>query len=103
MATYMELRNLFSDDTMKNRVDVAIIIAANNLLGGTPTPAEQGWAAAAFNSPRNEGQKAFMAVLAANKGASVAAIKGATDTALQANVDAVVATLVIAHAALAGV
>ena len=99
MASYTDLRNLFSDDTLKNRVDVAIVIAASNLLGGTPTADEQKWAAAVFNSPRTEGQKAFMAVLAANESAPISAIQGATDAALQANVDGVVAALVVAHTA----
>ncbi len=99
MASYTDLRNLFSDDTMKNRIDVAIVIAASNLLGGAPTADEQKWSAAVFSNPRTEGQKAYMAVIAANQGASVSAIQGATDAALQANVDSVVAALVVAHAA----
>jgi len=100
MATYTELRNLFSDDALRNRLDVAAVVAANTLLGGTPTAADQGWAAAVFSNPRNEGQKAFMAVLAANKDLSVAAIQGATDAAIQSNVDAVVPSLVVAHSAV---
>ncbi len=99
MASYIDLRNLFSDDTLKNRVDVAIVISASDLLGGTPTAAEQSWAAAVFANPRLEGRKAFMAVIAANKSASVSAIQGATDAALQVNVDNVRADLVVAHAA----
>lgn len=100
MATYAELRALFNDDAMRNRLDVAVIIAANTLLGGTPTAADQNWAAAAFNNPRTEGQKAFMAVLAENKGLSVSAIQGATDAAIQTNVDAIVPSLVVAHSAV---
>ncbi len=99
MASYTDLANLFSDDTLKNRVDVAVVVAASALLAGTPTADEQSWAAAVFSRPRTEGQKAYMAVLAANKSASVTAIQGASDAALQANVDSVVAALVVAYAA----
>lgn len=99
MATYTEIRHLFSDSALRNRVDVAVVIAANDLLSGTPTSADRAWAAAVFNRPRLESQKAFMAVLASNKNASVVAIQGATDAAIQTNVDAVVPSLVSAHAA----
>lgn len=97
MATYTELRDLFSDDTLQNRVDVATMIAANNLLGGTPTAAEQSWAANVFANPRGESTKAYRAVLATNNGLTVAQITGATDAALQTAVDSVVDTLVIAN------
>ena len=99
MATYIEIRDLFSDSVLRNRIDVATIIAANDLLSGTPTAADQSWAAAAFGNPRGEGQKAFMAVLAVNNAATVAQITGATDAEIQTNVDGVVPSLVSAHAA----
>ena len=101
MASYIDLRNLFSDDTMKNRTDIAVVVAASDLLAGlSPTPDEQKWAAAVFSNPRGEGGKAFMAVIAANKDATIAQIQGSTDAALQTNVDSVVPDLVVAHAAL---
>ena len=100
MATYLELRNLFNDGDLSNRVDVATMVAANDLIAGTPTVDEQSWAAYVFDSPRNEGRKALNAVLAENKDASVAAIQGATDAAIQAQVDVLVPSLVIAHTAL---
>ncbi len=99
MATYTELRDLFSDDTLRNRVEVAVIVAADGLLAGTPTTDQQKWATAVFDSPRREGNKAYMAVLAANSGATVAQIQSATDAAIQANVDSVVPALVVAYAA----
>jgi len=97
MATYVELRALFSLDALRERVEVATLIAASDLLAGTPTVAEQQWAAAVFFDPRNEGRRAFFAVLAANKAATVAAITGASDAAIQANVDSVVPSLVVAN------
>lgn len=100
MATYQELRGLFSDSDLNEKVEVAVIIAANNLIGGTPTTAQKAWAATAFSSPKSEASKALMAVLAENSGATVAQIQSATDASVQTNVNNVVSTLVDA---LAGV
>jgi len=100
MATYTEIRDLFSDDAMRNKMDVAVIVAAEALLAGTPTLSDQKWAAAAFNSPRSESTKAFMAVLAANKTSTVATIQGASDAAIQTKVDAIVGSLVAAFNAV---
>lgn len=96
MATYSEIRDLFFDDALKNKIDTAVIIAANDLLVGTPTTAQQQWAAHAFSATRTETDKALKAVLAANKASSVAQIQGASDAAIQTNVDSVVDTLVVA-------
>ena len=98
MASYIDLRNLFSNDELKNRVDIAVVIAANNLLSGTPTANDQKWAAHVFSGPRSEGAKALMAVIATNNGLTVAQITSASDAALQAAVDLAVPTLVIAYA-----
>ncbi len=98
MATYIEIRNLFNDSELSNRADVAVMIAASNLLAETtPTTEQQAWAAGVFSNPKGEGQKALMAVLSANASATVDAIKNASDSALQANVDAVVPALVAAY------
>jgi len=96
MATYDELRAEFSDDGLRNRVEVATLIAANNLLSGTPSINEQKWAAAVFADPGSEGRKAFLAVLAARSGATITDIQGASDAAIQSNVDAIVGSLVVA-------
>lgn len=98
MASYTELRNLFSDDAFKNKVDIATVIAANNLLSGTPTTAQQVWAAKVFDSPRSESKKALMAVLAENSGLTTAQILGASDANIQTAVDGVVDALVAANA-----
>ena len=97
MATYLELRGLVNDGDLSNKIDIAIVIAANNLLSGTPTTAQQKWAASVFNEPRSESKKALMAVLAANSGATLSAIRNATDAAIQNQVDAVVDALVVAY------
>jgi len=97
MATYSDIRSiLFSDDDLKNRIDVATMIAANNLLSGSPTANDQKWAASVLNNPRGEGQKAFRSVLAANNALDIATIQGSSDAALQTAVDAVVPSLIIA-------
>lgn len=104
MASLQELRGLFGESDLTEKVEAATIIAANGLISGTPTTDEQKWAAAAFEDPAGQAQKALMAVLAANSSASVAVILAASDTAIQNNVDAVVGTLVIAYnAAVASV
>jgi hypothetical protein len=98
MASYIELRNLFSDSDLGNKIDVAVMIAANELItSASPTVEGQAWAAHVFSNPRVEGQKALMAVLSLNKDATVAQITGAADVALQTNVDLVVPSLVSAY------
>lgn len=94
MATYEEIRNLFSDSDLLTKVQVATIIAANDLIGGTPTTAEKAWASEVFGNLRGESEKARMAVLAENKDLTVAQIQSATDAAVQGQVNAVVPTLV---------
>ena len=97
MATYVELRNIFSNDELSNRVDIAVIIAANNLLSGTPTINDQKWAAHVFSKPRVEGEKALMAVIATNNTATVEQITGALDSTLQTAVNTAVPALIVAY------
>jgi len=96
MAAYIDLRGLFSDDELKNRADVAVIVAANNLLAGTPSLSEQKWAAHVFAGPRSEGVKALMSVLATNNALTIVQIQQAGDAALQTAVDIAVPSLVVA-------
>lgn len=96
MATYQELRGLFNNSDLMEKVEVAVIISANTLIAGTPTTPETNWAATAFANPKVEARKALMSVLAANSSATVAQITGATDVAIQTNVDSAVPTLVAA-------
>lgn len=96
MASYLDLRNQFSNSELRNRVTTAVTVAAYNLLQGAPTANDRAWARSVFESPDNAGRVAFMAVLAANKDATIAQIDGATDAAIQTQVDAVVPSLVLA-------
>lgn len=100
MATYEELFGLKNNSALKNRVATACLIAAETIRAGDDTvdpPWDQTnnanrliWAAAVFDNPRREANRMFWALLAANKDATVANITGATDIAIQNNVDAAV-------------
>ena len=94
MASYPELKSLFSNSDLQDRAEVACIIAAQTIKeedGATANHANRlVWAKEAFSSPKAMASKMLMAILAANEGLSVSAITGATDSALQSNVDAVV-------------
>ena len=91
MATYAELYGLRNDSALKNRVTTACIIAAESVMNELDTVANHAnrllWAKAVFASPSGEANRMFMAILAANSAASVAQIQGASDEAIQANVD----------------
>lgn len=95
MATYQELFALQSDDALRDKVYVATVIAAQTKLAGTPSAEEAAWAVNVLGNPKAEGLKVLRLVLAANESASVAQIQGATDAAIQANVDAVIDGLVL--------
>lgn len=94
MATYNELRQLFSHGDLHNRVEVACIVAAEAIRGESDVTENHAnrlkWAQNAFNNPRDVADKILMSVLAANKAATVAGITGASDAVLQAAVDAAV-------------
>lgn len=98
MATYNELRDLFSDSTLVGRMQVAVVIAAHGLLAGAPLADDRAWAASVLENPRVAAEQALLFALAANKDNSVAQIQGATDAVLQTAVDAVVPELVSAKA-----
>ena len=98
MATYQELRDLFSDDVLKNRLDIAVTVAAHDLLvAASPTLPEQQWASKTLADPRVEAEKALRFLLAANKAATIATIQAASDATLQSQVDSIVDSLVAAN------
>ncbi len=94
MATYAELYNLHNDPALKNKVIVAVWIAAEAIRiedSGTVNHANRLiWATSALQNPQSEATRMYWSVLAANKALSVAAIQAASDSAIQTNVDAVV-------------
>ena len=95
MATYTDIRNLFSDSDVKNKVEVACVVKAYALINKTtPTADEITMAVSILESPTKTGAKIFLAVLAASKASNVSAIQSASDAQIQTTVDGVIDKLV---------
>ncbi len=94
MATYLELRALFNESDLVNKLQVACLVAAEAIRiedGGTTNHANRLiWAKACFDNPQDKAEKLLMAVLASNKDLTVVQITGASDAALQTKVDAAI-------------
>ncbi len=94
MATYTELRGLFANNLLKNRIEVACLVAAEAIRvedGGTVNNANRLiWAKAAFNNPTAKAAPMLKRLLAANKDSTVENIQAVIDSALQVLVDAAV-------------
>ena len=94
MATYEELFDLRSDSVLRNRVAVAIAVAAEGIRTEAPATEHHAervvWAKQAMNSTEALVAGMYVAVVAANASATVEQITQATDAAIQANVDAAV-------------
>ena len=88
MATYAELFELQKNRELRNKVTVAVIVAAEDIRAQTtPTAPRLAWAKAAFENPAQEAVRMLWAVLAANHTATREQIIGASDSAIQAKVD----------------
>jgi len=91
MATYAELYGLRNNSELRNKVVTACIIAAETVMNELDTVPNHAnrllWAKAVFANPNAEADRMFMAVLAANKDQDSGTIQGASDSAIQANVD----------------
>lgn len=87
MATYLELRDLFTDDTLRGKVEAAVCIAANTIrkeaASVTDHAARLTWAKAALLNPRPQAETILKLLLADNATATKAGIQGATDATLQ--------------------
>ena len=99
MATYLELKGLMNDSDLQDKVQVGLIVGVQAVLDGTPTADDQKYAAHVFNNSKGEAMKALASVLAQNKAASVAAITGASDSAIETQVAGVLPTLSAAYIA----
>lgn len=89
MATFLELFDLRSDSTLRNKIAVAATIKAQTLLDtASPTVAQVTWAKATLADPLHVADDLLSYVLAVNKDATVAQIQSATDAAIQTNVNA---------------
>ena len=100
MATYTEIRDLFNDSELKNRIEVAAIVYAQSLIAGTPTATQKAWVSDVLSAPAREASKLTLGILAANKDFTLAQIQGASDAVIQAQVNVIAPILIDA---LAGV
>ena len=93
MATYDELFALGVHTGLRNRVTVAIEVAAEMIRTESP-PANaaqrKAWAKDALSNPGAKAREMLFAVLAARKLNTVAQIIDASDSDIQANVDAAI-------------
>ena len=94
MASYEELYALRSDSALRNKVAVSIAVAADTIRDedvGTGNHANRYvWAAEALAAPLSKLDEMFWTVLAVNNAVPVGNITGATDAAIQAQVNAAV-------------
>jgi len=94
MATYLELYALRSNSELQDRVRMAVAVAAEMIRVedvGTENHANRvTWAVNALANPMHMAEQTLWAVLASNKDLTTAQIVGASDVAIQENVDAVV-------------
>lgn len=94
MASYSDLKLVSVDPTFLDRVQVACIVASEQIrLEALATPnhdARVAWAKNVFLSPKGEAARMVWAVLAQNRAATLAQITGATDAQLQTAVDSAV-------------
>tara|TARA_Y100000310_G_C20582742_1_gene763822 strand:+ start:407 stop:706 length:300 start_codon:yes stop_codon:yes gene_type:complete len=95
MATYAELFELHSNSPLRNKVAVAVVVKAQDLIdGATPTADEITWADAALGSPSSKAKEILNYVLAKNKGSDIATILAASDATIQSNIDTAVDALI---------
>ena len=94
MAIYTELYSLMDNSALRNKVAVAVGVAAEMIAAesvDTPNHANRLiWAERAYSQPIQVAGECLWAVIIANRAAEVAAILAASDTAIQSNVDNVV-------------
>jgi len=94
MASYDELRERFSSDGLRARLEVAVCVKAHAILQeGAPAADRKAWAAGAFRATPGEADLMLRYLLAANKDSTTAQIDGVDDAALQAKVDEAVDAL----------
>lgn len=87
MATYKELYSLWHESDLKNKVAVAVVVAAETIqdeVDTTPNHANRlVWAREALESTTSKTDPMYRIILAENKDMTVAQILGASDTAIQ--------------------
>lgn len=91
MATYAELFDLLNDAALRNKVAVAVMIAADTVRQEDPGTTNHAnrllWAKDALTNPKTMAQRMYPALLAVNNTLTVAQIQGATDAGIQSTVN----------------
>ncbi len=94
MASYLELLSAAFDDGLRQKMRIAVVIAAEAIRtedAGTPNhTARMAWARAACNNPEGAANGMIYAVLAQNKDAALADILAADDATIQTAVNSAV-------------
>ncbi|KKL99849.1 hypothetical protein LCGC14_1810340 [marine sediment metagenome] len=94
MATYSELFGILGDSLLRNKITVAVGVAAETIrteVDTTPNHTERVvWSKKAFTGPALVADEILWSVIMANRSLTIAQILGAGDSAIQANVDAVI-------------
>ena len=94
MAEHIELRQLFSDGDLKNKVEVACVIAAGKIRiedAGVDNHANRlVWARRVFDGPHDIRDPMLMVLLADNSEVSIEVIRAVSREALQSLVDGAV-------------
>lgn len=91
MATYIELIGLSADSTLKQRVTVACVIAANVIATEDPATVNHAnrleWGKRVYANPESMSSQMLWSVLAQNSSLTVAQINSASDAAIQTAVN----------------
>lgn len=91
MATYSELRAIFSEGSLRNRVEVALCVKVYEILQEqSPSEARLAWVRNILANSYNEAEAMLKYLLAANSGLSVAQLLSANDAAILSAVGAAV-------------
>ena len=94
MATYDELLTASENAALLKKIRVACVVAAETIRMEAGDVANHAnrlvWAKQAFIAPEETAKRMLWAVLAQNKSVSLSQITGASDTTVQAAVDAAV-------------
>jgi hypothetical protein len=94
MATYAEIASIFGHDSLRNRVQVACVVAGDKIVKEDAQTVNHAnrltWAKRAFSSSRSVAENILPYLLAAYREAPLQNIIDASDEDIQAAVDAVV-------------
>lgn len=94
MATYDELLAANANTSLINKVRVATVVSATNVMAEATSVDNHAnrlkWAKDVFADPASAGLRMMWPVLAQNKALTLAQITGASDAAVQTAVDAAV-------------